>query len=78
MRRKGPNFGPKVKVGKMKIKVCNVFSSIVHSLRGLELSYLNSMKVLYTALLSSNMRALALILKEHLKNKHKRAKLYIN
>ena len=73
VKRKGASFGPKVKVGKQKTKVRNVFSSsIAHSLRGLELSYLNFKKVLYTASLNSNNRALALILSEHLKKKHKK------
>ena len=39
----------------MKIKLCNVCLSIAYSLRGLELLYLNCMKVLYRVLLSSNM-----------------------
>ena len=55
MKRKGANFGPKVMAGKMKIKLCNVCLSIAYSLRGLELVYLNCMKVLYRVLLSSNM-----------------------
>ena len=41
---------------------------VAHSLRGLELSYINSIKLLDTALLSSNMRALALILKKEFEN----------
>ena len=42
---------------------------------GLELSYLNSMKViLYTASLSSNMRAVALILSKHSKEEEKKKK----
>ena len=68
MRRKGANFDPKVKLGKMKTKVCNVFFllPIAHSLRELELSYLNSMKVLYPALLGFTVRALSLILSNNL------------
>ena len=60
-------MGPYVGLGKMKTKTWNVLFSNAHSLRGLELSYLNLMEVKYTVLLSSNFRAWAVKLSEHLK-----------
>ena len=38
VKRKGANFGPIVKIVKMKTKVCYIVFAIAHSLRGLELS----------------------------------------
>ena len=55
-----------------------MFFSNAPSLRRLESTYLNSIKVLYTALLGSNMRAVVLKLSEHLnKQTWKRCKLYM-
>ena len=48
MKRKGANFGLKVKVGKMKTKVCQVrLFSIDHSVRGLDLPYRNVIEEKY-------------------------------
>ena len=58
LKRMCVKFDFAVGVGKMKTKTLSVFFySNAHSLRGLELSYLNSIKVLYTALLCWNLRA---------------------
>ena len=74
MKRRGANFG-KVKVGKTKIKVCNVqFFSFIDRARALIFEHHDG------TIYSSNMRALAFILSEHLKEEKtlKKAKQSIN
>ena len=46
-----------VGVSKMKIKTSSAYFSNAHSLRGFDPSYLNSMKLAYQALLSSDFSA---------------------
>ena len=71
-KRKLANFVPYVKVVKRKTKVCNVCffnRSFIKRARVLILElHEGTMYTIYTALLSSNIRALALILSEHSKN----------
>ena len=53
VKRKLANFGPKLKVSKMKIKVCNDIFFNSSCIKRAKALILVSMKVLYTALLNS-------------------------
>ena len=58
-----------VGVSKMKIKHCVFIFSNTYSLREFDLSYLNSMKLAYQTLVSSDFNAWPWKLSEYLKNK---------